>query len=85
MHNDCYCLQLDDLKKVKEDFIIMHPLPRVNEIATSVDQHPAARYFEQVKLGNIEKFLNSPQRAPWLRLDEVHAGRSLNLRWTSLD
>ena len=43
------------------------------------------KLFEQVQLGNIEKFLNSPQRAPWLRLDEVHAGRSLNLRWTSLD
>ena len=43
------------------------------------------KLFEQIQLGNIEKFLNSPQRAPWLRLDEVHAGRSLNLRWTSLD
>ena len=43
------------------------------------------KLFEQVQLGNIKKFLNSPQKAPWLRLDEVHAGRSLNLRWTSLD
>ena len=43
------------------------------------------KLFEQIKLGNIEKFLNSPQRAPWSRLDEVHAGRSLYLRWRSLD
>ena len=29
----------------------MHPLPRVNEIATEVDDDPRARYFEQVKYG----------------------------------
>ena len=35
----------------KEDMIVMHPLPRINEIATEVDADPRAAYFEQVKFG----------------------------------
>ena len=32
----------------KKDLIIMHPLPRVNEIDPAIDRHPAAKYFDQV-------------------------------------
>ena len=35
----------------KKDVVIMHPLPRVNEIATDVDDLPNAWYFRQVKHG----------------------------------
>lgn len=35
------------LRSAKSDMIVMHPLPRVNEIATEVDKTPHARYFQQ--------------------------------------
>lgn len=46
-----YILTNDKLKHAKEDMIIMHPLPRVNEIAYEVDENPRSVYFEQSKLG----------------------------------
>ncbi|TCO76483.1 aspartate carbamoyltransferase [Marinisporobacter balticus] len=48
---DSYILDLQKIKAAKEDMIIMHPLPRVNEIAYEVDADPRAVYFEQAKLG----------------------------------
>ena len=35
----------------KKDMIVLHPLPRVNEIATEVDQDPRAKYFQQAEYG----------------------------------
>ena len=35
----------------KEDMLVLHPLPRVNEIAPEVDDDPRAAYFKQVKYG----------------------------------
>ena len=35
----------------KKDMIVLHPLPRVNEIAPEVDNDPRAAYFKQVKYG----------------------------------
>ena len=48
---DSYILNLDKISRAKDDMIIMHPLPRVNEIAYEVDQNKRAVYFEQAKLG----------------------------------
>lgn len=48
---DYYILTEDKLKNAKEDMIILHPLPRVNEIAPEVDKDPRAVYFEQTKFG----------------------------------
>ena len=48
---DSYILTLDKLEIAKKDLTIMHPLPRVNEIATEVDTDPRARYFAQVRNG----------------------------------
>ena len=45
---DTYILDGEKLKKAKDDLCIMHPLPRVNEIAVSVDDDPRACYFKQV-------------------------------------
>ncbi len=48
---DYYILTLDKLKNAKEDLAILHPLPRVNEISTEVDDDPRACYFKQVEYG----------------------------------
>ena len=48
---DYYILTEEKLKNAKEDMIILHPLPRVNEIASEVDKDPRAVYFEQTKFG----------------------------------
>lgn len=48
---DSYILDLKKLEDAKEDLIIMHPLPRVNEISTEVDDDPRACYFFQALCG----------------------------------
>ncbi len=44
-------LRRSDLGSVKKNFRVLHPLPRVNELAIDVDTHPSAYYFEQVRNG----------------------------------
>jgi aspartate carbamoyltransferase catalytic subunit len=46
-----YRLTLSALDQVRENLIIMHPLPRVDEIAPEVDQTKYARYFKQAFYG----------------------------------
>lgn len=48
---DYYILDKEKLEKAKEDLCIMHPLPRVNEIATDVDEDKRACYFKQAEYG----------------------------------
>lgn len=48
---DVYVLNLDLLRDAKPTMKILHPLPRVNEIAQEVDTHPAAYYFSQAQNG----------------------------------
>lgn len=48
---DTYVLTRKKMASAKKDMIIMHPLPRINEISLEVDQDPRAVYFEQVRLG----------------------------------
>ena len=48
---DSYILTADKLKSAKKTLSIMHPLPRVNEIATDVDLDPRAHYFDQAANG----------------------------------
>lgn len=48
---DRYILEPEKLKSAKEDLIIMHPLPRVNEISVAVDSDPRACYFRQALYG----------------------------------
>ncbi len=50
-HKDAFILDTDKLVNAKKDLTIMHPLPRVNEITTDVDDDPRAKYFEQVLNG----------------------------------
>lgn len=48
---DTYILDTEKLKEAKPDMSILHPLPRVNEISTEVDDDPRACYFKQVMNG----------------------------------
>ncbi len=48
---DSYILTHEKLKSAKESLSVLHPLPRVNEISTEVDDDPRAAYFRQAKNG----------------------------------
>ena len=48
---DSFILTKDKLQYAKKDMYILHPLPRVNEISTDVDDDPRAVYFKQVQNG----------------------------------
>ncbi len=48
---DSYIVDLKKLEKAKSDMIILHPLPRVNEISVEVDKDERAAYFKQAKFG----------------------------------
>ena len=48
---DCYVLDAATLKGCKDSMRVLHPLPRVNEIATDVDKTPYAYYFQQAQNG----------------------------------
>ena len=48
---DSYILTPEKLQSAKDDMIILHPLPRVNEISTAVDKDKRACYFKQVRNG----------------------------------
>lgn len=48
---DYYILDKAKMELAKDDMIILHPLPRVNEISVEVDDDPRACYFKQVKYG----------------------------------
>ena len=48
---DSYILDPEKMKNAREDMIVMHPLPRVNEISVAIDQDPRACYFKQVLYG----------------------------------
>ncbi len=50
---DSYILTPDKLADAKASLSILHPLPRVNEISTAVDDDPRAKYFEQVRNGKF--------------------------------
>lgn len=61
---DSYILDKAKMEMAKKDMIVMHPLPRVNEISTEVDDDPRAVYFKQARYGKyirmalIMKLLN---------------------------
>ena len=48
---DFFILDNYKMKSAKQDMIVMHPLPRINEIATEVDKDERAVYFQQTKFG----------------------------------
>ncbi len=50
-----YRLTAEQLKPAKPNMIIMHPLPRVDEIADDVDETPHSKYFKQVRYGLLTR------------------------------
>jgi aspartate carbamoyltransferase catalytic subunit len=48
---DSYILTREKMEPARPDMIVLHPLPRVNEIAVEVDTDPRASYFKQAKYG----------------------------------
>ncbi|HQB63952.1 MAG TPA: aspartate carbamoyltransferase, partial [Sedimentibacter sp.] len=48
---DSYIVDNKKMANAKKDMILMHPLPRVNEISVEVDDDPRAAYFTQTKCG----------------------------------
>ena len=48
---DFYILTKDKMDMAKEDMLVLHPLPRVNEISVEVDDDPRAAYFRQAQYG----------------------------------
>jgi aspartate carbamoyltransferase catalytic subunit len=48
---DSYILDKEKMTGAKDNMIVLHPLPRVNEISHEIDQDPRACYFKQVKYG----------------------------------
>ncbi len=48
---DTYILDMPKMENAKQDMIILHPLPRVNEISVEIDDDPRAAYFKQAQYG----------------------------------
>lgn len=48
---DSFILDAKKMEGAKEDMLVLHPLPRVNEIATEIDNDPRAVYFKQAEFG----------------------------------
>ena len=48
---DFYILTTDKMRLAREDMLVLHPLPRVNEISVEVDDDPRAVYFKQAQYG----------------------------------
>lgn len=48
---DRYILDPAKMKYAREDMLVLHPLPRVNEISVEVDKDPRAAYFKQAQFG----------------------------------
>ena len=82
---DSYILTPDKLTAAKDSLSILHPLPRVNEISTAVDDDPRAKYFEQVRNGKfirmalMLKLLEVTKIEDGIVLDHIKAGRGMEL------
>ena len=48
---DFYVLDTTKMELAKQDMLVLHPLPRVNEISVEVDDDPRAAYFRQAQYG----------------------------------
>lgn len=69
---DCFILTPDKLKNAKPTMRILHPLPRVNEIAVEVDQDPRAAYFRQVANGKYVRMALILKLLKWAKNEPRH-------------
>ncbi len=68
---DCFILTADKLKNAKPEMRILHPLPRVNEIAIDVDADPRAAYFRQVENGKFVRMALILKLLEWSKIPSM--------------
>ena len=66
---DSFILDVDKLKTAQSHMRILHPLPRVNEIAVEVDEDPRAAYFRQVENGKFVRMALIAKLLEWAKDD----------------
>ena len=71
---DTYILNREKLNLAQPDMPVLHPLPRVDEIATDVDQDPRAAYFDQVQNG---KYIRMALIMALLEIQDPLTGRTV--------
>ncbi|MEG1621312.1 MAG: aspartate carbamoyltransferase [Oscillospiraceae bacterium] len=71
---DVFILTSEKMSLAKKDMIVLHPLPRVTEIATEVDSDPRAKYFAQAKFG---MYVRMALIMKLLGIDETKLGGNL--------
>lgn len=69
-----YQLTEEKLKRAKKDMLVLHPLPRVDEIAQDVDADPRAVYFRQARFGMFGRMalLLTLSKLPFIRADQQY-------------
>ena len=76
MVKDTYILTPDKIANAKTEMRILHPLPRVNEIAVEVDADPRAAYFRQVENGKFVRMALILKLLEWAQCDPDKAPRA---------
>ena len=66
---DCFVLDVAKMRLAKEKMAVLHPLPRVNEIAVEVDADPRAAYFRQVEYGKFVRMALITKLLEWKERD----------------
>ncbi len=82
---DCYVLDTEKMALGKSDMIVLHPLPRVNEITRAVDNDPRAAYFRQVENGKFVRMALiytllkwAPENKPFDHTPQLAEGLEVN-------
>ena len=69
---DCFVLDAEKMRLAKERMAVLHPLPRVNEIAIDVDADPRAAYFRQVENGKFVRMALILKLLQWQKEGDKH-------------
>ena len=69
---DCFVLDAEKMRLAKEHMAVLHPLPRVNEIAIDVDVDPRAAYFRQVENGKFVRMALILKLLQWQKDGDRH-------------
>jgi len=76
---DFYILDGEKMSKAKDECIVLHPLPRVNEISCEVDSDPRAWYFKQAEYGMYGRM------ALIIKLLQLDCDKVLRLKYYELE
>ena len=80
---DCFILDAAKMRGAKEQMAVLHPLPRVNEIAIDVDADPRAAYFRQVENGKFVRMALILKLLEWQNDSEKlfdHGGKDMGCK-----